>query len=73
MSKPDASHYKLTIEYRPGSGTDVGFFVTLASDGEVRSSPRCFASLRAAFKRGERVLRDAGFTTIMPGWDEVEL
>lgn len=67
--------FRMVIEYRPGDGPKGGFSLSIESQGEYREKPEPLATLRAAFKRGERVLKDAGFATIMPSWvqGEVEL
>jgi hypothetical protein len=73
-AKHDAP-FRMVIDYAPGDGPKAGFLVTLSSDGESRTCPDSLATLRAAFKRGERVLKDAGFVTILSSWEygEVEL
>ena len=65
--------YKVLIEYAPGDGPRSGFFVTVSQPGESRTDPNSYISLRAALKNAERVLKKAGFVTIQPGRDEVEL
>ena len=65
--------FRMVIDYTPGNGPNSGFYVTLSTRGEHGTCPDGYASLRAAFKRGERVLKDSGIVTMQPSWQHGEV
>jgi hypothetical protein len=65
--------FRMVIDYTPGNGPNSGFNVTLSTTGESRTCPDAFATLRAAFRRGEEVLKRAGYVTVMPSWQHGEV